>query len=252
MNLLRKIKQFRLKKIASSPLIIEHMEVDFVFSRLYDKKHLRIVDIGAHHGEFCDILERHNDEHSYEMICVEPMPENIEVLKAKIGKYRRVKVNLCECAISDMSGTRTFFTADSSTLFTTTPEWKTNFSNNFKNSHDVEVECFTVKDLFSSKLIKAFPPFDFIKIDAEGHDLNIIHSLADAKIRPFALMFEIDPRLEQTIAGIEFLNQEGYSELYVFGRTGIPTTYIGEYESQQKLEQLFLSGRFNTGNIVAF
>jgi hypothetical protein len=41
---------------SQNSLIIERMEIDFVFSRFLYKKKIRILDIGAHHGEFLDIF----------------------------------------------------------------------------------------------------------------------------------------------------------------------------------------------------
>lgn len=252
MNVLRNIKHTYLKRKKLPPLIIEHMEVDLVFSRLHDKYHLRIMDIGAHYGEICDIFERHDHEHSYDVICVEPMPQNSAVLKDNLRKYKRVNAKICECAISDISGPRTFFSGEHSTLFTATPEWKEFFTDNFADTKAIIVACYTIEDLFSRYQISATPEFDFIKIDTEGHDFNILRALITADVWPFALMFEIDPRIDETIRAIEYIMLHDYSEIYIFGRNGIPTTYIGEYRNPDKLVQLRKNGQLDTGNVVAF
>lgn len=58
--LLKRIRSVFTSRPKSCPLlIIERMEVDLVFSRLHAKHNLRIMDVGAHHGEFLDILELH-------------------------------------------------------------------------------------------------------------------------------------------------------------------------------------------------
>jgi hypothetical protein len=56
--LISKIKNFLLSRLPSfnNRLIIERMEIDFIFSRFIKKKTLRILDVGAHHGEFLDIF----------------------------------------------------------------------------------------------------------------------------------------------------------------------------------------------------
>ena len=143
MGIFGKFKRVLKKKESSSSLIIEHMEVDFVFSRMHKKTHLRILDIGAHHGEFCQIFERHGNMHSYDVICVEPMPQNCKILKSNIRNLHRVSATICECAVSDVSGPRIFYAGDYSTLFTMTPEWKEFFPNSFSNQQEVEVECYT-------------------------------------------------------------------------------------------------------------
>lgn len=130
------------------PLIIERMEVDLVFSRLHSKYHLRIMDIGAHYGEFLEIFEHHNDDHTYDVVCIEPMPENIATLKQRIKRYKRVNVEICDVAISDVSGPKTFYQGTADTLFACTEEWKHIFSENFRQLKEVKIYCLTVEDLF--------------------------------------------------------------------------------------------------------
>lgn len=234
------------------PIIIEHMEVDLVFSRLHAKHNLRIIDIGAHHGEFPDIFELHNDDHTYDVVCVEPMPETVSVLKQRIKHYKRVKITICDVAISDVSGPKTFYQGAASTLFTCTKEWKQIFPENFQQSKEMTIHCLTVADLFKQFGIDTSVPFDFVKIDTEGHDLNVLRSLLAAGIRPFALMFEIGPDLAAVEEAVRLLKDHGFTEFYMFGRTGIPTTYIGEYRGSAHLTELVNKEIINTGNVVVF
>ena len=233
-------------------LIIERMEVDLVLSRLCGKRFLRMIDVGAHHGEFLDILEHHNDDHIYDVICVEPLRESVEILSDKHWSYRRVNYRICDVAISEKSGTREFYLGTASSLFTCTDEWLTAFHKEFRNARAIEVRCLTFDDLFSEYNLGRRDGFDFVKIDTEGHDRSVITSMIAAGIRPFSVMFEIGQNLHDTEMSINALKQHSFSEFYVFGRNGIPTTFIGDYRGYAHLKRLRARGRLNAGNVVAF
>jgi FkbM family methyltransferase len=228
------------------------MEVDFVLSRLNTKRELQIIDVGSHHGEFLDIFERHVDEHVFNVVCVEPMSENVLVLRQKSGTYKRVKVKICDVALSDTSGVKTFYQGSVSTLFTCTPEWTEHFRAAFVVSRQVPTKCATFDELFDQFQIARNLPFDFIKIDTEGHDLNVLRSMVAAHIRPFALMFEIGLDLVSTASAVSLLRLNGFTEFFVFARTGIPTTFIGEWQDLEQIQGLQTAGKLLAGNIVAF
>lgn len=239
-------------KPSHSPLIIERMEVDLIFSRLSNQRSLRIIDVGAHHGEFLDIFERHNDDHVYEVVCVEPFAENLSVLRQKARRYKRVHAQICDVALSDISGPKIFYAGSASTLFTCTPEWQTVFPDYFEQSQQITIECLTFADLFQHFQITQCLSWDFIKVDTEGHDLNVLRSMCAAQIFPFAVMFEIGPNLTLVDQAVDLLRTNHFDEYYVFGRSGIATTFIGEYLGLPHLIQLREQGRLATGNIVAF
>lgn len=243
----------RIPWVRRSGLIIERMEVDLVLSRIAPAKPLRVLDIGSHHGELLDILELHPDRHRCQVICVEPERSNIAVLKARVRCFRRLDVTLCPVAISDRSGAKPFFTASASTLFTCSEDWKVAFPDFFKDSREVAVPCLTISDLALRYSISSEPSFDFVKIDTEGHDLAVLSSLLASPITADALMFEIGFHHDlDTVEGCELLRAAGYAELYVFARTGLPTTYIGEWQGVTQLADLRSTGRLLAGNIVAF
>ena len=235
-----------------TPLIIEHMEVDLIFSRLSAKSTLQIIDVGAHHGEFLDIFERHNDEHAYQVICVEPFAENLKVLRAKARLCKRTRVQVCEVALSDVSGPKTFYAGSASTLFTCTPEWQTIFPDYFAHPRQIIIPCLTFADLFARYQIAPNLTWDLIKVDTEGHDLNVLRSMCAARVFPFAVMSEIGHDLASVAETIALLRANQYDEFYVFGRSGIATTFIGEYQTLEQLHQLRASGKLDAGNLVAF
>lgn len=232
--------------------IIERMEVDLVFSRVHDKHDLVILDIGTHHGEFLDIFEGHSDNHRYRVICVEPLATNCRQLRQRIASYGRVSATLCEVAVSDVPATRTFYLGSETSLFTCTPEWLEAFPESFARSREMQIECVTVPEVLRRAEVSATTRFDLLKVDTEGHDRQVLSSFIASEATADAVIFEVGRKLEDVDASVEMLRDAGYAEFYLFGRTGIPTTYVGEYAGLAHLRSLFERGRVVAGNVVAF
>lgn len=232
--------------------IIEHMEVDFALSRVWEKRDLKILDIGAHHGEFLDIFGTFNHLHKWSVHCVEPLARNRKFLKRKARKYKNVTAYIIPEGVSDVSGQKTFFLGSADTLFTCNSEWKNIFPEHFTDSREISINCLTVSELASRYSIPNNEHFDLIKVDVEGHDVNVIDSFCKSGITCTAIIFEISEDCKKTSRCIELLRKKGFNEFYTFGRIGIPTTFIGEYVDEVQQNKLFQSGRIAGGNIVGF
>jgi FkbM family methyltransferase len=241
----------RLPGVRPPMLIIEHMEVDFIFSQLFSKDRLRVLDIGSHHGEMLDIFERHNHPHTYEVYCIEPFPDNVREIRRKLGRLRRVNARVCEAAVSDVSETKTFFVGSADTLITCSREHMHRFEEHFKTYREFQVQAYTVGELLRRFDILPSPEFDFVKIDVEGHDLQVVRSFVQSGAKTYAMMFEFDANADQVDLAVKELVAGGYGEFFVFGRTGIATTYIGEYRDKEFFATLLRRGKFSVGNIVA-
>lgn len=240
------------KKSGRPPLkIIEHMEVDFALSRLVDKKSLKVLDIGAHHGEFLDIFGTFNHWHEWDVYCVEPLDQNRKFLTTKSKKFRNVKVSILPVGISDVSEKKTFYLGETDTLFTCNAEWVQKFPADFAKQKQFEIRCLTVNDLSQEFGIPKLTKFDMVKIDVEGHDLNVIKSFCESSFNSTALIFEVSPAVTTIDECLSLLRRKGFKEFFIFGRTGIPTTHIGEIKDASQVQNLFESGKISVGNVVA-
>ncbi len=258
----RKIKEiipkFLIKKILEingervQPMkIIEHMEVDFALSRVYNQRKIKVLDIGSHHGEFIDIMGSFNHFHEWDVYCVEPLDQNQKKIENKKRKYRNVSVNILPVGVSEISEVKKFYLGDADTLFTCNESWRNEFKEYFKIFTEHVINCLSVDDLVRTyNLPKS--DFDFIKIDVEGHDLNVIKSFCDSQINSRVVMFEVSKDVTSVQEAVDLLKKKGFHEFVLFGRIGIPTTFLGEYEGVTQLETLFSSGRISCGNIVCF
>lgn len=258
----RKIKEiipkFLIKKIleiygtrTQPKKIIEHMEVDFALSRVYDQRKIKVLDIGSHHGEFIDIIGSFNHFHEWEIYCVEPLDQNRKKIENKKRKYKNVSVNILPVGISEISEIKKFYLGDADTLFTCNESWRDEFKENFKKFTEHVINCLSVDDLVRTYSLPK-SDFDFIKIDVEGHDLNVIKSFCHSQINSRVVMFEVSKDVHSVQDAVDLLRKKGFHEFVLFGRVGIPTTFLGEYENVTQLETLFSSGRISCGNIVCF
>jgi len=231
--------------------IIEHMEVDFALSRVWDKRGITVLDIGAHHGEFLEIFGTFNHAHNWTVYSVEPIAENRRYLTIASKKYKNINTHIIPIGISDVSTEKTFYLGSASTLFTCSEDWVKSLPEFFKNFTTTNVKCLTIQDMAKAYGIPENQHFDFIKIDVEDHDFNVIKSFYESKITSSALMFEISSNSNLTLEAINLLKLKGFDEFFIFGRKGIPTTFIGEYTDEINYQNLFNSGRITAGNIVA-
>lgn len=233
-------------------MIIEHMEFDFIISRLFNQKKLRFLDIGAHTGEFLDIFANANHRHKYQVVAIEPLPSNLLKLRLKaiIFSVRgRGRITIVPYGIGK-TGTTKFILGDASTLFTSNPEWIKRFSGNFQDSIEIEIQTRDFTNLQVSYPILLNGPFDVVKIDTEGSDLQVLKNIASSEVKFNALIIEFDSTSVAEM--ISFLKNLGFDEIYAFVRSGIHTEYIGNVLNDSYLKQVMTHATEKAGNIVAF
>lgn len=110
--------------------------------------------------------------------CVEPMPHHVKTLREKA---KDLPVAICECAISDRTGSIKMAVGGGE-------KWATGASHVIDSNHggaklldmpvnkklrmgELEVSCFTLDDFLDKHHINEI---DFCKIDVEGHEPTIL------------------------------------------------------------------------------
>jgi FkbM family methyltransferase len=238
-------------------LIIERMEIDFVFSRFIYKKKIRILDIGAHHGEFLDIfsnLKFGSIRQSFEVFCFEPFVNNFKIIKKKIKNLsKNVRTHVYNLAISDTSEKKLFYVGSSDTLVTCEKHWTRKFKKNFSNYKKISMECITFEDFIKLYKFDSLSEIDFLKIDVEGHDFVVLNNILETNIKINSVMIEFDANnLIATKKIINYLKIKKFVQIFIFGRSGIYTSYIGPYVADNKLKKIITENKIQGGNIVAF
>lgn len=157
-----------------------------------------VFDIGAYDGHktaaFLEI--------SSEVVSCEPDPENFRLLTARFRNCKK-RVHLINCAISDKQGEAVLQRNHKGSAFNTLKiEWKNILEKDnvkrwserivFKNDIAVKVQTTTLDNL-----IEQFGTPDFVKIDVEGSELEVIQGLTH-KIKSISfecLLPEFEPQL---------------------------------------------------------
>ena len=159
------------------PEIIARRDGEVNFYRAFVKPGALVFDIGANHGQKTDVFLRAG---AGRVVAVDPDPFNIDTLMDKFWRYRRypLPVEIRQKAISSRKG-RAKLNAPfpGSALASITPVQS--------DGAFTEFDCLTVT-LDQFVLEYGLPAF--IKIDVEGHELQVLQGLS----RPVPLSFEVN------------------------------------------------------------
>lgn len=164
---------------------------------------LGILDIGANVGGKTEIFRQLADW----VVAVEPDPELARRLRRRF--FFRKGVRIEECAISDRPGTVQLYKYEGNEAFNTlNVESVDRMSSPEKNFMGFALPAPRPIDVQSrtlSELCRLHGPVKYIKIDAEGHEYEIISTL-DQMIPLISLEFNLphfDRSLRQTLEKIE-------------------------------------------------
>lgn len=164
------------KRITHHPEIILHKK-ELAFYRSFLPPCSLIFDIGAHHGFKAAVFL----EMSKEVVACDPDPSNIKLLKNKFRKDVSL-IHIREEALGPKQGTASFLIHHPGSAFNTlNPYWKELLEDDkvdrWNEKIEFEKESITVPVTTLDALIKQYGLPDFIKIDAEGYEKQILEGL---------------------------------------------------------------------------
>jgi FkbM family methyltransferase len=257
--LISKIKNFFLSNFPAlnKRLIIERMEIDFIFSRFTKKKILRILDIGAHHGEFLDIfsnLQYGGTPQIFEIFSFEPFVNNFKIIQKKI-KYlnKNIRPKIYNFAISNKTEKKVFYVGKTDTLVTCESYWLNKFKKEFIKKIKIKMPCLTFADFIGQYDFDSSKEIDLLKIDVEGHDLIVLNNVLENDVKINSVMIEFEPNdLLKNKEIIKLLTLKKFKKIFIFGRDGIYTSYIGECVNCKNFFKIINTNNISCGNLVAF
>jgi len=197
------------RSITTSVLLAQGdwFEYEMEFWRDRIKEGMVVIDIGANAGVYTfSAAKRAGD--SGLVIAVEPFPLCIDLLNAtcKINKFNNVVV--CRSAISNLVGKLKFSVGGSSETN------KVIVDHESLNQLDtVEIDSITLDSLVDRyKLSK----IDFLKIDAEGHELQVLQGATKVIIeyKPTIVYENCDGTHNRNLPVAEYLRNMGYKLFY--------------------------------------
>jgi len=156
---------------------------DVMLERLFkDQADGFYVDIGAWHPSLYSVTKHFYDK-GWHGINVEPIRGQFELFEA--DRPRDVNLNL---AVSDAAGTILFFEcADDTSLSTVNAEQAAALRQAGHTLVEYNVEATTLGEIAA----RFCPPvIDFLKVDVEGAEANVLHGVDRSSFRPRVLVIE--------------------------------------------------------------
>ena len=157
-------------------------------------------DIGAHLGEKSKKILNKN----LKIVMLEPLPQCVKQLKENFRNNKNVEI--LEKAVGRTSGNMTLeVNSKMPTISTMAKHWKIGRFSDQKWDQKISVEVITL-----DHLIKIYGLPNYIKIDVEGFELDVLLGLSQkAGIISFEFTSEF---LDQSIKCLNHLKKIGYSE----------------------------------------
>jgi FkbM family methyltransferase len=159
-------------------------------------------DIGANVGKCTELLLNKYEK----VIAVEPIKLHYELLK---NKFINQNVELINAVVSADRENKLFFECD--TISTLEKDWVLNsrFSNNYVWKNPIQINSITIDDIIDQYGIP-----DFIKIDVEGHELEVITGFLK-NCKPLIAFEWAEEFLEKTKECINILNKKSYNKFSI-------------------------------------
>ena len=134
------------------------------------KPGMNIIDIGANIGYYA-IMEAIAIGPLGKVLAVEPVTSNVKMLNRNIELNNIQNINVINGAVSSHTGTAKMFMSTRSNLHTFHSQGS---AANYLDPTPINVPTFTLKDVIAD-----ISPPDLIRMDVEGHEVEILRQLGD-------------------------------------------------------------------------
>jgi FkbM family methyltransferase len=209
---------------------------DRLLERIFKEKETGIcVEVGAHDG-ITGSNTYFFEKKRWKCVLVEAVPELCE-------RIRRFRTGfIVNCAASSASGKATFYVSESVESWSAlhlTESQKERIAAGEATVREITVAKRKLDDILDEAGVSAV---DFVSIDVEGHELEVLKGFSVEKFRPRIIIVEDNPGQENPdVSG--YLKDKGYKKFF---RTGVndwygmdsdPITgpeYVSRLESRQR------------------
>lgn len=196
-------------KLMSNYVLLEQgdwFEDEIHFVRNFIKPGMIALDIGANYGLYSTAIANNLGE-AGKLWCFEPTPSTANALRSTIKKNKLEKqVEIIEAGLSDHAGTATFYLSPNAEL------------NSLTSANETSAESLTINllTLDQCKQEHNWQTIDFIKLDAEGEEANILKKASQTlkECSPL-IMFELKHGNEINHSLIDDFKRLGYDPYYL-------------------------------------
>ena len=164
------------------------------------------IDIGAYHP--------YKGSLTYNLFKRGWTGANIDLSKTSIDLFNIARPNdiNINCAISNFSGDTYYF--ENSPI-----NQQNSLISNQEAKNKIKIKSYTLEEIISIKNIKNV---DYINIDTEGNELEILNGINFKKISPYLFTIEENSFFmnnSSKLAKIDFMNKNGYELINIIGVT---------------------------------
>lgn len=163
-----------------APLKFKHF-LDLYFSRV-DPNHFFFVQVGAHDGKHHDPLHRYVTKYNLHGIALEPQPD---IYSELVTTYKNYPTIVCvDEALAEKTGAQLFYTSRGATSLGT---FDKRLLVGVPDVEEILVKTITFKDLVERFNVNRI---DFLQIDCEGYDFEVLKMFDFEKFDPQIINFE--------------------------------------------------------------
>ena len=205
------------------------------------KAGMRVVDIGANIGYYA-LQEAHLVGETGEVIAIEPVPDNVDLLRMNVEANGYKNVRIYQAAIGAEDGTTRLYLAS-----------KFNLSSLI--SRDIHHACIDTPLWTLDSFLEQEGQIDYIQMDIEGYEAEALKGMRGIlrKYRP-SMFVEIHPSIvggEPIIRFLEELKGLGYKTKYVIDKAfNYPIVRKKNAVETMSLDELMLDRRVTRGQAV--
>lgn len=167
------------------------------------KKNDIIIDVGAHIGTYAIPIANQIGE-SGKILAFEPNPRNAIVLKKNMELNKLKNITMFENAASDKNQITNLILSDDPML---------SMIGNDAEEENIEIECVTLDSVYEKLKLEKI---DWLKIDAEGSEINVIKG-AKKILEKFHPKIIVEIRKENEAKLKKLLFQNKYNIKYLGG-----------------------------------
>lgn len=181
-------------------------EDEIHFVRAFIKEGMNVMDIGANYGLYATAMAANIGQAGH-LWCFEPTPNTAQALTDTINKNNfQERTTIVEAGLSDHEGEASFYMSPNAELNSLTPD----------ESQDMEKVTIKLKTVDQCADELNWPKIDFIKLDAEGEEVNILKGGEKffAEHEP-VVMFELKHKESINLPLIDAFEDIGYQPYYL-------------------------------------